>query len=332
MTSAYTDQLAARAARAAVPDASGGASSYFSRPTADYDPSLIEHGDVRGDVRRWVVGTLYAYWGKHFRDPQKWSTVWIAGSALTKQWSAARSIGEPGDLDVLIGVDFTTFFQWNPAYRGMPQPDMAARFNEDFHLDLSPVTARQVLGQSTYEVTWYVNPNSEDIRDIHPYAAFNCSDNEWTVRPPEIPDDWDPHTAYGTGWWAAVNDETEQAHALLRRYRETRQRMLPLGPGTPGHLNAVTELHEAVRAGASLFKSIHSDRKKAFGPGGNGYRDYYNFRWQVGKETGIVPALHQLADLDRAAHADVAATCYNGQILDPGHALALAALTVGGSR
>lgn len=325
----YIDNLVARALGAAVPEQLTGASSYFAKPTAESDPNLIIGDEVRGDVRRWVLGTLYAYWGRHYRSAQDWSTVWIAGSALTKQWSASRSVGQPGDLDILIGVDWPEFHRHNPDYAGIGQAEMATRFNDEFRADLSPTTAAHPLGQQLYEVTWYVNPNSTDIRDIHPYAAFNLNENTWTVRPPELPADWDPRTAYGAGWWDTIRGETAQAQHILRAYRESRARLRLLGPGSPGQINEATRLHEAVQSGAALFSSIHTDRHKAFGVGGAGYHDYFNFRWQAHKEAGTVSALHQLADIDADAHKDLAATCYNGEILDPDHALTLASLVAG---
>jgi hypothetical protein len=55
--------------------------------------------------------------------------VWLAGSAVSYQWSAAR---EPGDLDVLIGVDYIQFRKAHPEYkrtgRYRDQQDAQRRF------------------------------------------------------------------------------------------------------------------------------------------------------------------------------------------------------------
>jgi hypothetical protein len=252
--------------------------------------------------------------------------VWIAGSGITHQWSGGRAVGnEPGDLDVLIGVRFEDFFKANPQWQGTPNDAMAQQFNEEFKAGLWPQTASlpMPIGGAPFEVTFYVNPNSADIRNINPYAAYDLTDDTWTVHPIDLPADWDPRTNFPKNWWDQIYAERATAEHLLNQYRMFRQQvqMQPVGSGS--YINAATALHDVVRRGHALFDSIHGERHQAFEPGGAGYMDYYNFRWQASKYLGHVQVLHQMAALDAAAHRDVTQEC-SGPVLDASHALMLA--------
>jgi hypothetical protein len=298
-----------------------GASSFFAKPTGDFDPSIIDNssGSVRPDVREWLLSRLYGFWAARYHAPRHWSTVWIAGSGLTHQWSASRSVGEPGDLDVLIGVDFPRFYAANPRFRQIPEEALAERFNDEFRAGLDVETA------ATNGITFYVNPGATDIRTIRPYAAFDLTHNAWTVRPPEIGSDWDPRTSLPPDWFASFGRETETARGIVGEVNRHIGELRPLRPGTPDFVNSATLLHDAVRRGAGLFDAIHTDRHKAFGPEGSGYADFYNVRWQAHKENGTVAVLHRLKDLWVASHRDVTERC-GGPILDARHALTLASL------
>lgn len=331
MTSDAADLLAQRA----VGERFGigrGASSFFSRPTRDFDPAVLDNatGTVRPDVRHWILTELYGFWEGRYRAARAWSTAWIAGSGLTHQWSASRAVGEPGDLDVLIGVDFPRFYAANPRFRQIPEADMADRFNDEFRAGIDQRTAAANLNGTVYEVTFYVNPNSADIRTIHPYAAYDLTHDAWTVHPPELPEDWDPEHTLPGEWFGQFERERGDAAVILGEARRHAGELRHTRNEAETR-NSATLLHDAVRRGVALFDSIHGDRHQAFGRGGSGYADYYNVRWQAHKRDGVVQALHHLKDLWTAAHADAAQRCYDGVILDARHALTLASL-VGGQR
>lgn len=325
----YSEVLAQRANAVDISARMQGSSGYFSKPTPDLDPRLFPRGSdhLYPEVRRLILHLLYTYWERHYHHPQWWSTVWIAGSGITRQWSGGRAVGDsPGDLDVLIGVDFPAFFKVNPSWRGTPDLAMGAQFNAEFKANLWPRTATLTLptGGAPFEITFYVNPNSKDIRNINPYAAYNLTDDTWTVHPIDLPDDWDPVTKFPKAWWDRIHNEHRQAQEIVRRYNEVKDQLRVQRPGTGSHLNAATALHEVVRQGRALFDSIHGERHQAFGPDGQGYKDFFNFRWQAGKYLGHVQVLHQLARLDALTHKDVTARCYNGRELDHDHALLMA--------
>jgi hypothetical protein len=300
-----------------VPTVDEGASGYFSTPSDRLDPSLF-HGDVfRDDVRHFVLHTLYDFWGKRFARPETWSTVWAAGSGISYQWSASRG---NGDLDILIGVDYPSFYSANPDYQGIPENDMADIFNKNFKQGLWPSTANW----RGFEVTFYVNPNSTDIRDINPYAAYNLTTNEWTVRPPVV--GADPRAAFGKSYWDQITREKYYAKGLVMKYGSIRNEIAGMTPGSPGHTNALAKQRLVVEQARALFNDIHGGRRMAFGPGGSGYGDFYNFRWQAHKEAGTVQAVHALTVVGSEARKEQEIDQYGHELDDAAEALTKASL------
>lgn len=278
---------------------SAGESGYFSAPTPMLDPHLFAAGTDKflDSVRQWVLGTLYGYWEGKYRRPRDWSTVWVAGSGISHQWSASRG---NGDLDILIGVDFPLFFRSNREYLGFGENDMASIFNQEFHAELWPSTSATSLPSSqpdgppqTYEVTFYVNPGADDIRKINPYAAYSLTDDSWTVRPPTV--EQSEHRDVPAEYWSAVADERRLADTIVTRYNAMARQTVGVKMDTPGWRNAVNSLNLVAAQAKSLFDDIHLGRRQAFGPGGSGYGDYYNFRWQAHKQAGTVQALDEIA-------------------------------------
>jgi hypothetical protein len=313
-------------------DATPGQSGYFTTPQKSLDPHLFpggkESAGVRPEIRKWILDTLYGYWEKKYSRPRSWSTVWIAGSGISYQWAGARG---NGDLDILIGVDFPAFFRYNERFLGLSESDLADQFNTEFKTDLWPQTAHTKFSSTIqgdlkqeYEVTFYVNPHSTDIRDIRPYAAFDLSSNSWTVHPVHVPDD--PEHGYDTQWWDAVEDERKVADTLVARYNGLAAQAKASPYGSPGWHNTMRQIEMTTAQAQTLFDSIHLGRKNAFGPQGTGYGDFYNFRWQAHKRFGTVQALHALGLAQQKAREDSYADLYGEQIEPAAVALRRAAL------
>lgn len=327
MGSAYDSALYQRLGVDPQPVVGPGQSGYFTRPTPESDPVLLHNDRIRPEVRRQILRTLYAFWLPKYQRPEDWSTVWIAGSALTHQWSAQRG---NGDLDVLVGVDYPRFYAWNPEFRGLDERQLAKRFNAEFNAELLPGTAHEVFtnggGSRTFEETFYVNPGATDIRAIHPYAAYNLSADEWTVKPVDIPLDWDPHKYFPEAWWQSINAETARAWALVRQYEGIRDMVAGLEPYTAAWVNAMTKLSTVAKQCADLFNDIHAGRHNAFSEGGNGYADYYNFRWQASKMAGTNAALKAIQQMTDRARQQANESVYGGPLLDTTQATTQAAL------
>lgn len=304
-----------------------GESGYFSTPDTQLDPRLFlnpEH--MRPPVRTWILTTLYAFWGKRYHRPRDWSKVWVAGSGISYQWKAARG---NGDLDVLVGVDFDKFRMANPDYSAFSEYEMADHFNTELKTELWPRTADTVIGNSGdvngtslgdlsghFEVTFYVNPNASDIREIHPYAAYDLTSNHWTVKPPVLPAH--PMDLYPKQFWQAVDRERKTATGMISRYNGYTRQLKAMQPGSPGWLNTMHQMSLTVDQAKALFDDIHLGRKNAFSPNGGGYGDWYNFRWQAHKQDGTLAALNALAGAAHDARIQHETETY-GAPLDDAH-------------
>lgn len=295
-----------------------GGSGYFSDPADHLDPRLFAGEQFRPDVRSWLLDTLYSFWAKIYHRPRDWSTVWVAGSGISYQWAADRS---NGDLDILIGVDYDDFYTANPKFQGLSENDLADIFNRELHDGLWPQTAETSIHGGVFEVTYYVNPNSTDIRNIKPYAAYNLSANDWTVRPPHGTDFVHPKQYYD-----AAEGEVRQARSIIDQYNHLANDVKGKVPNSPGWHNALRQVELVTSQAAAMFDSIHLGRKQAFAPSGSGYGDYYNFRWQYHKKNGTVQALHNIAATRHEAISEAATSVYGAPIDGAELALRRAAL------
>jgi hypothetical protein len=299
-----------------------GASSYFTAPTDRLDPHLFERDEtLRPQVQDWLLRTIHTeLQHKGFSGSTRWLRVWIAGSGASYQWSAAR---DPGDLDVLLGVDYTRFREANIVYTGLSDREISDDINEALQADLWKRTANQELGGARYEVTWYVNPGSTDIRDINPYAAFDVGRQEWTVRPIDLP-------KAGPGEWFPKewDDQARLDNANASLYVEAyNQAAHDAATATgPAWLNAATRLNSAGKAAVALFDEIHQGRHAAFDEQGQGYRDFANYRWQRGKQLGHIQALRAIKDATKEARLDAEQRLYGGELKSTEHVLTAAAL------
>lgn len=297
-------------------------SSYFTAPTTSLDPALFGYGEkMRLSIRNWLRTTVHDFLtSKGFNDVQSWLRVWVAGSGVSYQWSAAR---DPGDLDVLLGVDYTRFRQSNLTYVGLSDKEISDDLNEVMSDDLWKRTADQRLGDSHYEVTWYVNPGSTDIRDINPYAAYDVDHAEWTVRPIDLPaagpGEWFPQE-----WADAAERDRQRAAEIVTAYNAAAE--TASAATGPAWANAAAMLTAHARAAVELFDEIHKGRHEAFANGGQGYRDFANYRWQRGKLLGTIPALRSIKDATKEAKKDAETRLYGRELKSTEHVLIEAAL------
>lgn len=145
-----------------------------------------------------------------------------------------------------------------------------------------------------YDVTVYVNAgvnaDPDGIEFIHPYAAYDVTNDEWTVSPDQA-----PYVAPNPSWDHIVERDRMAAEQIVRSYlhgvNEVRNAR------TDGHRrNAEVRIQQAMQAASGMYEEIHDGRRSAFSPTGGGYTDYGNYRWQAGKRTGAVHALRRLKE------------------------------------
>lgn len=276
----FYDRLAERAHQVVAQEQE---TSYFSTPETELDPRLFDGQHLKESIRGGILAIVYGFWGRRYAHPYAWSRVYLAGSGVSYQWSAAR---EPGDLDCLVGVDFVGFRRSNPDFAQLSDQEIADHLNREFHERLWPKTAHW----NGFELTFFVNHDAYDIRRIHPYAAYDLTSDNWAVDP-----DPNAHPLVMPEWVHAVNNDKAQSALIIRRYNKALEEVDgSLNPG--GRLNASITLRAAAREGAALYDSIHEGRKKAFSSTGQGYNSLPEYRYKSAKATGILAALRELKD------------------------------------
>lgn len=287
--------VAALARTAQAVGISPGSTSYFSEPSSELDPRLFQDKVLRDWVRQEILSILFDFLASRYNRPESWTHAWLAGSAVSYQWAAAR---QPGDLDCLVGINYRSFRSSNPNYARLSDLEISQLLNEGFSDELMPHTANW----NGFELTYYVNQAS-DIRDINPYAAYDLTHNSWTVEPSES---FAP--PYSRTWEQSAGRDYEQSVEIVGRY--TRALNAVRNAQNPAHrLNAEAQLKHAVEQASALFADIHGGRKTAFSLTGAGYSDYHNYRWQAGKQSGAVQALKRIhqykTEAEKAAHAEM---------------------------
>lgn len=255
-----------------------GASSFDIEPADHLNPELFDGTSMKPDVRMFILGTIGQFMGAKYAGADDWLKTWLAGSGASYRWNAGH---EKMDLDVLLGVDFIRFRQSNSNFTGMGDNEIASMINDQMRQELWPQTSNW---RDRYEVTWYINPKSQDIRTINPYAAYDVVGDDWDVapskRPPEVNPEWELYAG-------AYRQRAEQA---VQMYSQTLTE-LQNAQNSVHRVSAERRFGQAVEQAAALFHNVHSGRKAAFTPVGKGYDDFGNFLWQAGKRDGWVEAL-----------------------------------------
>ena len=273
---------------------STGASSYFSKPSEILDPNLFtEREKLRPDVRQSLLNTLMSYMSIRYRNPQFWLVAWLAGSGISYQWFASRG---NGDLDVLLGINYSEFVTQNPSFEWMDRSEIAETITKDLRENLWPQTTHTYIGYGEYEVTYFLNEfvegSQSSIVNIHPYAAYSLNDDSWIVKPPKLPED--PHSLYPDEYYVQAQANKDAAQTIIDRYNKLNIESKAIYPGSPQDINNRRHKKLIQSEARNLFDNLHLGRKMAFSNQGVGYGDFYNFQWQAAKESGIINALNEL--------------------------------------
>jgi hypothetical protein len=238
-------------------------------------------------VREAVLTLLYNHLALGYNEASAWVRVYLAGSGVAYNWSVGRS---PMDLDCLVSVDYVQFRQSNQEYKGWSDAEISAEINQGFKNELHPRTDNFM---DAFELTFYVNPNP-NIVELRPYAAYSVLDDSWVVPPtemeaPDIPE-----------WSSAVARDKVNAAEIVKRYTTALQQIRNAA-NEAIRVNAESALALAIQQGVAMFEDIHSGRSQAFSPTGGGYSDFANYRWQSGKQSGVISALRKLKSMSEEA-------------------------------
>lgn len=289
----FYEALAAKAEPVSIEPAQ---TSYFSKPQVGLDPRLFRNNKLIPAVRNAVLSHLFNFLNTKYQGAPDWTFAWLAGSGVSHQWAAKRL---PGDLDCLVGINYESFRKTNLRYSGLSNQEIASMLNDEFRSELWPQTAEFL---DAFELTFYVNVQT-DIVKIKPYAAYSLINDDWVVEPTveEAPND--------PTWVKRVEKDKSMAADIIARYATALTRVKQ-APNTAIRLNAERALRASVKQAAELYDLIHAGRKYAFSESGAGYLDFANYRWQAGKESGIVQALGKLKELADMTEKEFAAATY----------------------
>jgi len=285
--------------------------SYFSEPEAELDPSLFEGEHLKANVRDWVLDTVHDFLDGKYTGSGDWARVWIAGSGISYQWSADR---DPGDLDVMLGINYVRFRHANPGYAGLSDMEIARMLNVDMFSDLYPQIDGVSFGRTRFEITVYANmgvtAEPTGILTINPYAAYDLTSDRWAVMPQRHP----THHIHPS-WDQTVEMDRMRGEHIIGHYGKALEQIT--GAQNDAHrTNAVGYLKNALDAASGLYDEIHAGRKAAFNEFGHGYADFHNYRWQSGKRTGVIQAMKRLKDYQSAAQSATEMETYGMELPD----------------
>lgn len=290
--------------------AAAGASAYFSAPEQVLDPALFTAaGTLSPDVRDHILSALYDFFKHEGIQVGSWLHAWLAGSGVSYQWRASRG---NGDLDVLLGIDPRLFAALNPDFPAGSRKQLSAAINEQMKKYLWPVTAATGFAGTTYEVTYYWDPEvTTDIRTIRPYAAWNLDTSRWDVEPDPQPAIRFPHE-----WHAAAGQDAARVAALYREWSQDLHDVLLLPATAPAHVTAESALRRVTAELRAIWDLLHGGRRSAFTGDGGGWGDWHNFRWQSAKANGTIGLLREVIRDDDQRRAAGDTRLYGGPI-DP---------------
>lgn len=276
-----------------------GASGYFSNPQLILDPELFEGTKLKTHVREHIINTFFDHMDTMSVNPREWTMLWLVGSGISYQWAADRG---NGDLDVLLGLDYDKFIIDNPKFQYSSRYEIAESMNDMLKRHLWKRTAHTVFEPNgkVFEVTYYLNPYTENfdtsVESIHPYAAYNLTEDHWTTEPMK-PEE------YGKPFPPEFEQQAEankrQAEMLVIRYHYLQSQLATVHPNSPLGHNLVASKKLLVQHIKTMFDDIHLGRKKAFSDIGEGFGDYYNYAWQAAKRDGIISSFNEILNKEQ---------------------------------
>lgn len=218
----------------------------FAPTKGDVDPRLFDESNrqMLPRVRSEILSLTDGFFASHgYGVRPSWARVFLAGSQASEWWGNR-------DFDILIGINYPLFRDARPQDAALSDKEVDDRFNVQLRDDFNDDTWHPDFDpDEAWSRTGYVNHDSWHIAKIHPYAAYDVTDGEWAVTPIHEPQG---HTFADSEWYYFEGFAEQARHAL-----------------------ALTG-SARTQACSRLWEFVHSDRSRAFGPGGSGAFDYRN--------------------------------------------------------
>jgi 8-oxo-dGTP diphosphatase len=221
-------------------------------PTYGLDHRLFDGTRLKPQVRQAVMERL----DKILSDTagltgwQRYTRVYLAGSEAS-EWTSPSLEGN-SDFDTLLGVDYDKAREVTSSFLDRTDSEIDDILNDVLRTFFNDEDWLAPFG-GVWHLTGYCNHDALDVRDIKPYAAYDISQDRWSVKPPHLPD-WGPESfPQGQALWDEIEAVTD-------------------------YIEAIERLPEPFRAqqGAALYDHLHNDRHRAFGPDGEGWYDNGN--------------------------------------------------------
>lgn len=199
---------------------------------------------MRPDVRAYILTSLDNYWTPMFGHWQDWAKVYLAGSGASYWWDS------DSDLDMMVGVDLDRLRAARPANVEVPDEQIYQHLNKTL-MDLRPSMAgyQPDPGDRPMDVTYFVNPGAYDVTSIHPYAAYDITEDHWVVKPPVLPKNWGPDMIPDSTWRRCEQVAREAQYTL-----------------------SLPEPERTIE-GIRLFDWVHEGRRDAYSAYGGGWLD-----------------------------------------------------------
>lgn len=244
----------------------------FSAQHQTLDPDIFTSTEVmRPEIREWALAKIDAFWQPLYGSWWLWANVYLAGSTASYWWSGDL------DFDLLVGISSVKLHQAHPELP-TEQQALCDHFNAEFREGFNSEAVMVPGHDEPYSITLYANPNSYDIREIEPYAAYSLSDDRWAVHPAKLP-------------------KSFSARSMPRSFWETVGKMAD-------HIKAILAEDEPERTehATELLEQLHHGRQLAYSRAGTGVFDQRQVTWLALERLGVLQSLIQVVHPDSVGH------------------------------
>jgi 2'-5' RNA ligase len=224
---------------------------YWGPNSGHNDQRLFEGEHLRPEIRKDILQRVGDFFDGHgYNNWPHWTKVYFAGSEAA-QWEPFN-----GDFDILIGINWPHFRKDNPAYAKKNDLQVTTEMTDGLwkstNVDDYYFTLESGKKVGPFDRTFFVNPIAWDISKLHPYAAYDVSEDVWAVSPLKVPEDWSAEKL-PESYWVYAESLVETIKAIGTLPPEERHRMA-----------------------RNLWEELHTHRSDAFADGGHGLFDLSN--------------------------------------------------------